>query len=268
MARPISMRGELVKVINKRRNTVKLNKRAMTRTTLAGMGAAVLIGAGAMSASAHVTIDPDTTDAESYALLTLSVPHGCSGADTTEVAISIPEEFNSVSPTVNPNWDVEIIEETLDEPIDDGHGGELTERVSEIVYTAHEPLPDEIRDAFVLSAQLPDAAGDTLRFPVVQTCTEGEDAWIEVPAEGEDGHDLEFPAPSFEVTAAGEEDSHDDGGDGSAEDSASATDSAEDADSAGSVGTITWVALGLGVIGAGLGAGALVRSGSAKKSAE
>lgn len=247
---------------------MKITKRAMTRTTLAGLGTAVLIGAGAMSASAHVTIDPDTTDAESYALLTVSVPHGCSGAATTEVAISIPEEFNSVSPTDNPSWDVEIVEESLDEPIDDGHGGELTERVSEIVYTAHEPLPDEIRDAFVLSAQLPDAAGETLRFPVVQTCTEGEDAWIEVPAEGEDGHDLDLPAPSFEVTAAGEEDSHDDGGDGAAEDSASGADASDSTDSAGSAGTITWVALGLGVIGAGLGAGALVRSGSAKKSAE
>src|SRR5699024_5309903 len=99
-------------------------------------------------------------------------------------------------------WDVEIVTEELDEPISDGHGGELTERVAEIVYTADEALAPDMRDAFVLSAQLPESAGDTLYFPTVQTCADGEDAWVEIPADGDDGNDLELPAPAFEITAS------------------------------------------------------------------
>ena len=51
---------------------------------------------------------------------------------------------------VNPNWDVEKVMETLDEPIHGEHG-EITERVGEVVYTAKTPLPDGYRDAFTLS---------------------------------------------------------------------------------------------------------------------
>ena len=58
--------------------------------------------------------------------------------------------------------------EALAEPIQ-GEGGEITERVSEVVYTAKTPLPDGYRDAFALSLArarrrvrpdvLPDRAG-------------------------------------------------------------------------------------------------------------
>ena len=46
--------------------------------------------------------------------------------------------------------------------------------------------------------------GETLYFPVIQTCEEGEAAWIEIPAEGEDGEELESPAPSITLTEAEE----------------------------------------------------------------
>jgi hypothetical protein len=65
------------------------------------------------------------------------------------------------------------------------HGEEITERATEVVYTAHAPLPDDLRDAFVLSLRIPeDTAGDTLYFPTVQTCEDGEHPWIEIPADG------------------------------------------------------------------------------------
>ncbi len=72
--------------------------------------------------------------------------------------------------------------EDLAEPVDDGHGGQYTQRVAEIVYTARTPLPHDHRDTFELSLKLPDAAGETLVFPAVQTCEEGESAWVQVTA--------------------------------------------------------------------------------------
>ena len=58
------------------------------------------------------------------------------------------------------------------------------------------------RDVFELSLQLPeDAAGSTLYFPAVQTCEEGESAWVQIPADGRP-HELELPAPGLGVRAA------------------------------------------------------------------
>jgi uncharacterized protein YcnI len=110
-------------------------------------------------------------------------------------------EFASVTPGVNYGWTAEIVYEELATPVPDGHGGEYTERISEVVYTAREPLPDNMYDSFVMSLRLPeDAAGQTIYFPVVQTCEEGETAWVQIPEEGASGDELEHPAPSVTVT--------------------------------------------------------------------
>ncbi|MBM7818133.1 uncharacterized protein YcnI [Cellulosimicrobium cellulans] len=233
------------------------------RKTLRAVGAAalttgiVVVGAGA--AAAHVTVTPDTTDAGAYALLTFGVPHGCGDSPTTKVSVQVPEQIVTVTPTVNPGWDVEKVMAALDEPVDDGHGGQYTERVAEVVYTAKAPLPDGYRDALVLSLKLPDAAGDTLVFPTVQECVDGETAWVQVAAEGEDGHDLEAPAPLVELTAA-EGDGHDAAAETVADD-ADAAASAEPADgSDGAPAALTWTALVLAAAGLVLGALGFVRS--------
>ena len=93
----------------------------------------------------------------------------------------------------------------LPEPVKDAHGNEVTERVGSVVYTAKAPLPDGQRDAFELSLQLPDKAGEELAFPAIQTCAKGETAWTEVPTGDQDEEELEHPAPAFEITDAVEE---------------------------------------------------------------
>ncbi|MEZ0578659.1 YcnI family protein [Nocardioides sp. MH1] len=187
----------------------------------AAAGALALVAA---PASAHVTISPDTTAAGAYAVLTVSVPHGCDGSATTRIAVKMPEEINSVTPTRNPYWDVAKKMVTLDQPVTDAHGNELTERVDQVVYTARKPLPDGQRDIFELSLQLPEEEGTTLAFPVVQTCQEGETGWTEQAADGQDPEELEHPAPLVTITAAdaaevnadpgSDDDDGDDGGDG------------------------------------------------------
>ena len=101
-----------------------------------------------------------------------------------------------VTPTVNQGWDEEKVMADLNPPVTDSHGNQLTQRVSEVVYTAKAPLPADLRDVFELSLQLPDAAaGQTLTFPAVQTCEQGEAAWVQVPAAGQDPEELETPPP-------------------------------------------------------------------------
>ncbi|SDT43524.1 Uncharacterized protein YcnI [Friedmanniella luteola] len=242
-----------------------------TRTTarLAAIGAAAALAAVALpgSASAHVSVTADTTAAGSYAVLTLAVPHGCDGSPTTRVAVRVPAGIESVTPTVNPGWTVAKRTEELAAPVTTAHGKVLTERVSEVVWTARTPLAEGYRDTLSLQVSLPeDAAGRTLVFPTVQTCTEGETGWTQVPAAGQDADALEHPAPSVTVTDAA---AH-----GHGHDAAAAP--AEEAEAAeGAVATATVPAgsttgaadlggLVLGALGLAAGLTALVRGRSAR----
>ncbi|MFT4186948.1 MAG: YcnI family protein [Aeromicrobium sp.] len=215
---------------------------ALTRLGAAGalgLGTALAPLAGA---SAHVTVTPSTTESGGYAVLTFSVGHGCDGSPTTQVSIAIPGGVYSVTPTRHPDYTVEKVMETLDEPVDDGHGGQYTERVAEVVYTATTPLPDGYRDAFELQLRLPEGeAGEVVAFPTIQTCAAGETAWIDEVVEGEP--EPESPAPSFTLTAAGGEDD------------------ASPAEESDATSPLVWVAVALGALGALLGGAAFVRSG-------
>jgi uncharacterized protein YcnI len=177
-----------------------MSHRALAR--LLALPAAVgVVALTAGPAAAHVSISPAEGPAGSYTVLTVSVPHGCDGSPTTKVAIEMPEQILSVTPTRNPLWDVEKVIEKLDEPATDAHGNEITERVGQVVYTAKDPLPDGYRDAFELSLKVPDAEGETLVFPSIQTCEKGETAWVETAPEGST-EELDAPAPTFTVLPA------------------------------------------------------------------
>ena len=241
------------------------------RASVVAVAAAGFLALGASGAAAHVTIGADTTEAGSYAVLTLAVPHGCGTSATHTVSIQIPDELSSVTPTVNPGWELEKVMEPLDPPVDDGHGGQRTERVAEIIYTTDTPLPADYRDAFELSVKLPDTPGTVLTFPAVQLCEDGEAAWVEVPADGEDAGSLEMPAPSITLTGA------DDGAEAEAPEAAteSAAEPSEEAspvadvdpepapaddgvasaaDEGSGTSPVTWLALVLGAGGLVLGA--------------
>jgi uncharacterized protein YcnI len=204
-------------------------------TTLARLGAIPVAGAivllSAAPASAHVTISPSDGTAGAFTVLTASVPHGCDGSPTTRVAIQVPEPILSVTPTRQPFYDVRIVREKLDEPVTDSHGNEVTERVGSIVYTANDPLPEGQRDAFELSLQLPDTPGETLVFPTIQTCEEGETAWVEVSEDGSE-EELEAPAPTVTILPAEE-------GDGHAGSDAAADEASAEAEESGTTDVIT-----------------------------
>jgi periplasmic copper chaperone A len=238
---------------------MKTVSRRMTQAGVAGLFAAGVVLLTAAPAAAHVTVTPTVTSAGSYTVLSVSVPHGCDGAGTTKVAIKIPDEIVSVTPTVNPNWTVAKVMADLKPPIKDSHGNEITERVAEVVYTAKAPLADDLRDKFELSLKLPDTPGKTLVFPSVQTCEKGETAWVQVPAAGQNADDLEYPAPGFTVTEAAKK------GDQAAVDAtaapvalAGAEGDASENDSGGT-SAVSWIALAAGILGLLLGGFAVLR---------
>ncbi|MDQ0680105.1 uncharacterized protein YcnI [Arthrobacter pascens] len=236
-----------------------MNTSILRRTLTAAattVGSAALLLTAAAGASAHVGVTPDKTTANSYALLTFGIPHGCDESATTRVAITLPAELNDAQPTVNPNWTVEKVTEQLAEPKKLADGTTITKRTSQIVYTAKTPLADDLRDALVLSLKLPDAAGTTLHFPTLQTCETGQTDWAEIAKEGQDPHSLEAPAPSITITEAAGPDGHD----------AATAGTAAHSTGPSSAGTGTgadarnWAGLAAGIGGLALGGLALARS--------
>jgi len=242
-----------------------------TIRTIARLGAlpaaAAVVLLSVVPASAHVSGTPSVATAGSYTILTMSVPHGCDGSPTTKVEFQIPESVVSVTPTRNPLYDLQVNMEQLDEPITDTHGNEVTERVGSITYTASTPLPEGQRDTFELSFQVPDAAGETLAFPTLQTCEQGRTDWVQVAEDGSDGEELEYPAPAFEILPAEEGGDGHGGGDEAADEASAETDTetaAADTEeaSAESSNAVGWAGLVLGTLGLLAGGLALVRSRS------
>ncbi|WP_105036052.1 YcnI family copper-binding membrane protein [Cryobacterium aureum] len=185
----------------------------MKFTTPISVGTALTIGAllalaAPLAASAHISVDAPTTAAGSYTVLTFALPHGCDASSTTAISIGVPEGIASVTPTVNPGWNVSKTSVDLATPIDDGEGNTITTRTGAVLYTADTPFPDGLRTTFALSVALPaNAEGENLEFPILQTCEVGQTNWNEATVEGAD--EPAHPAPFITVTAAtGDEHGH------------------------------------------------------------
>lgn len=186
--------------------TIGFKTRRVIATTLA---AAMVMLATFAPASAHVGVKADTYAAGSTAIVTFGFGHGCGESPTTALSIQIPEEISSVTPVLAPGWSIEIEKEELATPIAGSHGEEVTERTSVITFTADESVEGGIYGMVSLRLGLPeDAAGETIYFPVVQECEEGETGWIQIPEDGEDEADLAEPAPSITVTEPESDNGH------------------------------------------------------------
>ncbi len=164
--------------------------------------AAVAVTAIAIPASAHVTLESSEAVAGSYHKVVLRIPHGCSGAATTAVRVQIPDGVVDVRPQPKPGWAVDTVIETLDEPVDAGHGNMVTETVREVHWTDGHLL-DAHYDEFAMRVRLPDAPDTVLHFPAVQVCEEGVHRWIEIPEEGRSAHDYDEPAPALRLINSG-----------------------------------------------------------------
>jgi periplasmic copper chaperone A len=170
-----------------------------TTRVAAATGALTLALAG--TAGAHITANPGEAPSDSFATLDFSVGHGCEESPTTQVRIKVPPSVPSVTPGVHPLWDV-ATKEGKKEKVE-LHGETITRGVSEVIYTAKEPLPADRLDLLTMSVKLPAGEeGESVYFPTIQRCEKGQTRWIQIPAEGESAEELEEPAPAVVLTAA------------------------------------------------------------------
>jgi len=167
---------------------------------LALVTAFLLLGGPAL---AHVTANPNTAPAGTYFRTAFRVGHGCDGSPTTEIRMQIPPGLQSVRPEVVAGWDVEVVVDELEEPYE-SHGETVTEGPVEIIWSGGN-LPDEHFQEFGLSMKTPDTPGETIYFPFVQICEDGELAWIEIPDTVEEWDELDSPAPYVTLTGGDEE---------------------------------------------------------------
>ena len=176
----------------------------MTRTfpsnALVLAGAVLFASALAAPASAHVTVQPGETPADSYAQLTFTVPHGCNGSATKALRIKLPDGILSAKPQMKPGWQVEIKTRKLDAAAAGPHGKSVSEVVDEVDWRGG-PLPDNLYDTFGLVVRLPDKAGQVLYFPAVQECEQGVERWIEIPTSSQSADKLPAPAPAVRLKA-------------------------------------------------------------------
>ncbi|WP_068306727.1 YcnI family protein [Pararhodobacter sp. CCB-MM2] len=154
----------------------------------------------ASQASAHATFAEAQVIQGETARLTIRIGHGCDGEPTQRVRVQIPEGLIAAQPMVHAGWEVETVTSAYAQPYD-YYGRTLTEGVREIIWTGE--LPAAFYDEFVFRARITDTVSvdQMLYIPVVQECANGAERWIEIPAEGQDAHDLEGPAPGVMVVA-------------------------------------------------------------------
>ena len=173
----------------------------MTRKIRA-VATAVVVGALAFPASslAHVTLQPSEVPAGGFTRLNVRVPNERDNAGTTKVAVQFPPGFYFVSYEPVPGWDVKVDKRKLAEPVEEGHGEEITEEVAKVTWTGtgNSIRPGQFRD-FGLSVGVPEKPGEALTFKSLQTYENGEVVrWIGPP-------DADEPAPQVTLTAPEEE---------------------------------------------------------------
>jgi periplasmic copper chaperone A len=159
-------------------------------------------------AHAHATLEKSEARAGTSYKAVLSVPHGCDGKATIAVSIKLPEGFISAQPMPKPGWKTETVKGDYQKSYT-VHGKEVRSGVVEVRWTDGN-LPDEFYDEFVVVGRLANFDKDTtLYFPATQTCaSDASVTWTEIPAEGQNPHDLKGPAPELKVLAAAPMDEH------------------------------------------------------------
>lgn len=164
------------------------------------LAALLILAAGVVPAAGHVTLERAETAPGSYKAV-LRVPHGCGHEATTGISVAIPEGFHSVKPQPKPGWTLATTIRPYQRAYVN-HGREVKEGVAQISWSGGN-LPDAHYDEFVFIGQVDATLGaaGTIHFPVVQSCSNGENRWVEVPVAGSQVR-LAAPAPSLRILAS------------------------------------------------------------------
>lgn len=161
------------------------------------LGAAIAVAVAGVPAYGHVVLAVKEAPAGSYYKAVFQVPHGCDGAATIGLRVTLPEGVVIAKPEPKPGWQVRIEHEPLQEPVvNEGH--RLTERVRSVGWEGGR-LPDEEFDEFVVMTRLPADAG-RVSFPVIQVCEGGKHVdWVEEAPSEPSQKPPPHPAPSVRL---------------------------------------------------------------------
>ncbi|MFI9362701.1 YcnI family protein [Kitasatospora sp. NPDC053057] len=165
------------------------------------LGAATVLGA-AVPASAHVIVQPSSVPKNATdQTFAFRVPNEDDKNSTVKVEIDFPTDhpIPSVKVAPVPGWTDSIQTTKLATPIhtDDG---DITDAVSQVVWTGGQITPGHFQDFTVDLGALPDGT-DKVVFKALQTYSDGNIVrWIEEPQAGQP--EPKNPAPVLKLTAA------------------------------------------------------------------
>lgn len=164
--------------------------------------AGVLVVMTGSPAAAHVTVHPDEAEQGGFVRVDFRVPTESDTESTTELAVHFPEDppIPTVLTAPVPGWSAEVERRTLDEPIEGGHGEQITEVVEAVTWTADsedaQVAPGEFAEFPVSMGPMPEV--DEVYFRALQTYSDGEVVrWIELPAA--DGDEPPLPAAALRL---------------------------------------------------------------------
>jgi periplasmic copper chaperone A len=163
--------------------------------------AAILLAAMTQTSFAHATLEQKTVTQNTTEKLTVRIGHGCDGAPSLKVRVRVPDGMIAVKPMPKAGWTLETVIAPYAKP-QEYFDTILTEGVQEIIWSGS--LDDAHYDEFEFRGRVTEniVADKMLYVPVVQECAEAAERWIEIPAEGESGEELEAPAPGVMVHPA------------------------------------------------------------------
>ncbi len=131
----------------------------------------------APAAVAHVEPGPKAAEAGTRATIGFVVEHGCDASPTVRVRFQLPAGVTDPEPEAPDGWTGSVA------------GQEVTFEGG--------PLAADVEGVFGVAMTLPPQPGN-LYFPFIQTCEQGELAWIAIPEAG--APEPENPAPALLVT--------------------------------------------------------------------
>ncbi|WP_328474563.1 YcnI family protein [Actinoplanes sp. NBC_00393] len=141
------------------------------------MSAALLLLTGS-PAAAHVLLAEAQPNGDGSTALTFTFDHGCGESPTTELIVTLPPGAAEPSATRQPD------------------GWRAVVAPDRVTWTGP-ALNAGAEAAFTLTTRLTGSVGQTLRFPTLQHCANGEAyRWIDTES------DAEHPAPSLIATRA------------------------------------------------------------------